>query len=225
MAVLMKAFSYLKSNVLKKVVALVLLAYFFWLMLQIVLQYIPYHTDVGFLRIKQQYLGIDIWRWAFFIHVYSSLFTLIAGFTQFSNRLLKSAPRTHRSLGYVYVIFVLALSGPSGLIISFYANGGWISAAGFLVLSTLWMYFTTIALIKVKQKRFVEHRQFMMRSYALTLSAITLRVWKFVITNLFDLPPMDVYAMVAWLGFGVNLIVAEWWIRRADSNKHFAVTS
>ena len=32
----------------------------------------------------------------------------------------------------------------------------------------------------------------MIRSYALTLSAITLRAWKFGINNSFELPPMEV---------------------------------
>lgn len=210
----MKTISYLKSNVLIITVTLALLAYFFWLMLKIVWQYIPYNLDVGFLRIKQQYLHIDLWRWAFFVHVYSSLFTLIAGFTQFSTKIISLSPRMHRTLGYLYVIFVLGLSGPSGLIISFFSNGGWVAITGFLTLSVLWMYFTATALIKAKQKKFDEHRRYMIRSYALTLSAITLRAWKFAIANVFDLPPMDVYALIAWLGFGVNLLVAEWWIRR-----------
>ena len=49
----------------------------------------------------------------------------------------------------------------------------------------------------------------MIRSYALTLSAITLRAWKFGINNSFELPPMDVYRAVAWLGWVVNLGIAE----------------
>ena len=53
----------------------------------------------------------------------------------------------------------------------------------------------------------------MIRSYALTLSALTLRAWKWGITNSFELPPMDVYRAVAWLGWVPNLLLAEWIIR------------
>jgi hypothetical protein len=46
------------------------------------------------------------------------------------------------------------------------------------------------------------------------LSALTLRAWKYGITNSIALPPMDVYRVVAWLGWVGNLIVAEVIIRK-----------
>ena len=176
--------------------------------------YIPYNTDVGFLRIKQQYIGISHWRTAFFIHVYASIWALFAGFTQFSKRLLRNQPKLHRTLGYVYIIDVLLITGPAGFVMGFYANGGLWSRVAFVLLAVLWIYFTAMALIKAKQKSFKSHRNYMIRSYALTLSAITLRAWKYSITNTIALPPMDVYRVVAWLGWVGNLVVAEYLIRR-----------
>ena len=54
----------------------------------------------------------------------------------------------------------------------------------------------------------------MIRSYALTLSALTLRAWKWSINNSVELPPMDVYRTVAWLGWVPNILFAEFIIRR-----------
>lgn len=176
--------------------------------------YIPYNTDVGFLRIKQQYISIDQWRIAFFIHVYASMWVLFAGFTQFSKRLLKQQPRLHRALGYIYVVDVLLITGPAGLLMGFYANGGPLSRIAFVSLALLWIFFTAMALVKARKKDFKAHRRYMIRSYALTLSAITLRAWKYGITNTMTLPPMDVYRVVAWLGWVGNLIFAEWLIWR-----------
>jgi len=82
------------------------------------------------------------------------------------------------------------------------------------MLAALWIFFTAMALIRARQKDFNSHRNYMIRSYALTISALTLRAWKFAITNNFELPPMDVYRAVAWLGWVPNLIFAEWLIRR-----------
>ncbi|MBK9466109.1 MAG: DUF2306 domain-containing protein [Chitinophagaceae bacterium] len=174
-------------------------------MAKITVAYIPYNTDVGFLRIKQQYIDIDHWRTAFFIHVYASMWVLFAGFTQFSSWLLKNKPRLHRALGYIYVADVLLITGPAGLIMGFYANGGLWSRVAFVLLAILWMFFTALALIKAKQKKFKAHRNYMIRSYALTLSALTLRAWKYAITNTMALPPMDVYRVVAWVGWVGNL--------------------
>jgi uncharacterized membrane protein len=183
-------------------------------MASITMAYIPYNTDVGFLRIKQQYIGIDHWRIAFFIHVYASMWVLFAGFTQFSNRLQKNQPKLHRTLGYIYVVDVLLITGPAGLVMGFYANGGLWSRIAFVSLAVLWIFFTATALVKAKQKNFKAHRNYMIRSYALTLSAITLRAWKYGITNTMTLPPMDVYRVVAWLGWVGNLAFAEYLIFR-----------
>ncbi len=123
-------------------------------------------------------------------------------------------------MGYIYVADILLITGPAGLLMGFYANGGITSRIAFVLLALLWIFFTAMALIKARQKDFKAHRRFMIRSYALTLSAITLRAWKYVITNAYHLddslvfPPMDVYRVVAWLGWVGNLIFAEWWIRR-----------
>ncbi|MBK7291018.1 MAG: DUF2306 domain-containing protein [Chitinophagaceae bacterium] len=183
-------------------------------MARITMAYIPYNIDVGFLRIKQEYISIDQWRIAFFIHVYASMWVLFAGFTQFSKRLLRSKPKLHRTLGYIYVVDVLLITGPAGLLMGFYANGGLFSRIGFVTLAVLWILFTATALIKAKQKKFKTHRRFMILSYALTLSALTLRAWKYAITNTMSLPPMDVYRVVAWLGWVGNLVVAFWIIKR-----------
>lgn len=169
----------------------------------------PYKTDVGFLRIKQQYIDIDHWRTAFFIHVYASIWVLLAGFTQFSRRLQRQYPQVHRTMGYIYTIDVLLITGPAGMLMGFYANGGTSSRIAFVLLAALWIFFTAMALYKARKKDFKSHRNYMIRSYALTLSAITLRAWKFGINNSFELPPMDVYRTVAWLGWVLNLAVAE----------------
>jgi uncharacterized membrane protein len=194
---------------------LLTLAFFTFLMARITVAYIPYNTDVGFLQIKQDYIDIDHWRIAFFVHVYASMWALLAGFTQFNSHIQSFYPRLHRAFGYVYVTDVLVITGPAALIMSVYANGGPTSKIAFGLLAIGWITFTAIALVKAKNGDFVAHRNFMIRSYALTLSALTLRAWKWSITNSsLEVPPMDVYRMVAWLGWVPNIIVAELIIRR-----------
>jgi len=94
-----------------------------------------------------------------------------------------------------------------------YANGGITSKISFIILATLWMLFTYLAYAKIKVKNIRSHKNFMWRSYALTLSAITLRAWKYGIVMAFEPNPMDVYRLVAWLGWIPNLIAIELWIQ------------
>jgi hypothetical protein len=213
-----------RSNIFN-LALLLTLAFFTWLMARITVAYIPYNTDIGFLRIKQHYIHIDHWRMAFFIHVYASVWALLAGFTQFSKSLLRNRPKLHRAFGYIYVIDILFVTGPAGLLMGFYANGGIASRIAFVMLAALWIFFTAMALYKAKQKDFKSHRQYMIRSFALTLSAITLRAWKYAISNSVELPPMDIYRIVAWVGWVVNIIIAEYIIRRsrmANKNPPFS---
>lgn len=188
---------------------LAILAFFSWLMLKIVLLYTPLRLDIAFLQLKQAYIHIDIWRVSFFTHVFTGMFALIAGFTQFSGSIQKKRPKLHRTMGYIYVIDILFITGPAGLIMSYYANGGISSRIAFMLLSVLWISFTAIALVKAIQKKFIAHKQFMIRSYALTLSALSLRGWKVLIATFTHIHPMDRYRIIAWLGWGLNLIIAE----------------
>jgi uncharacterized membrane protein len=188
---------------------LALLVFFSFLMLRIIWQYIPLQTDIAFLQLKQQYIHITTWRIAFFTHVFTSILVLLAGFTQFSKSLLRSKPILHRKLGYVYVINILVVTGPAGFLMSFYANGGIGSQIGFILLSICWILFTALALYYAVKKKFVAHRNFMIRSFALTLSAISLRIWKVLLAYFTDIPPMDRYRIIAWLGWTLNLVIAE----------------
>ncbi|MFT4601203.1 MAG: putative membrane protein [Arenicella sp.] len=196
-----------------QIMLILLLIFFTFLMIRLSVPYIGLETDVAFLRIKQWVFRTfegwpaTIWIIAFFIHVFTSIFSVIAGFTQFNRNLLWG--KIHRTFGKIYIIAVLLFAAPTGFVMGIFANGGWISITAFILLALLWWYFTFEAYRSVRKKNFDRHARFMYLSYALTLSAITLRLWKFMFANLeFNIPPMDLYRIVAWLGWVPNLAVA-----------------
>jgi len=178
-------------------------------MLEITLQYFPINFDVAFLRIKQQYVVHAHYKIAFYTHVTFSVFSLFAGFTQFSKRIRIKQPRIHKIMGWIYLVSILLFAAPSGLIIGYYANGGFWSQLAFCLLAIGWFWFSVQALVAIQQKKYKKHQIFMIRSFALTLSAITLRLWKYIIVLVFQPRPIDVYQLVAWLGWVLNLIIAE----------------
>ncbi len=212
--------SELKSRFSFTYTAIILLyAFFCFLMLKIVLQYIPYDTDVAFLRIKQDVIDVPFYKLAFFTHVYTAMLVLIAGFTQFSPLIRRKLPEVHRVSGWIYVSVVLLFAGPSGFYMGIYANGGIISQTAFCMLAVLWLYFTLMGLIKAIRRDFISHRAFITRSFALTLSAITLRAWKYALIYLFHPKSMDAYHIVAWLGWVPNLLIAEMIIYKLNFKK------
>lgn len=184
------------------------------LMLTMIVDYSSFRTDIHFLQHKQQYLPITAWKVAFYIHVFSSILALAAGFTQFSNYILSKYRGLHRSVGKFYVINVLLINFPAGMILAIYANGLFPGKAAFIVLDCLWFYFTYRAYTSIRQRKVNEHKEFMIRSFALTFSAITLRTWKIILSNTLDLDATTLYMIDAWMGFVPNLLFAEWLIRR-----------
>ncbi len=185
-----------------------------FLMLSMIVEYTAFRDDVGFLRFKQEYLHITVWKTAFYVHVFSSIFTLIAGFTQFSDQLLRDHRNVHRFIGKMYVWNILLVNFPAGMIMAFYANGGLPSKAAFIILDSLWFWFTLKGVIEIKRGNITAHKNFMIRSYALTFSAITLRTWKIILSSTFVTDPVLLYMIDAWMGFVPNLLFAEWLIRK-----------
>lgn len=185
------------------------IAYFTYLMWLITIQYIPINLKVAFLQIKQNEIKLLHYQIAFFTHVYTSIFVLILGLFQFSKRIRIRYVKFHRAAGKVYVSLVLGVAGPSGLIMGYYANGGWFTQISFCLLAIFWIWFTYLAYHYIRKGEVQKHRKFMLRSYALTLSAISLRLFKWLIVIIFELPPMDTYYIVAWAGWLVNLGIAE----------------
>lgn len=179
-------------------------------MTAIVLQYLPPGRATAFLGIKQQYIAIPGYLAFFYLHVFTGILALPAGFTQFSSAFRKRYPRAHRRLGKLYVGAILFAGAPSGFFIGVFANGGFSSRLSFCLLALLWIVTTARAWQTARAGNFPAHRAWMFRSFALTLSALTLRAWKWVLVAFFHPHPMDVYRLIAWLGWTVNLAVAEW---------------
>lgn len=188
--------------------------YFFWLMLKITLEYIPFNREVSFLMIKQtevterpEYLIL------FYTHVYTSIFVLLSGFLAILRKNF-GLKNFHRNTGKVYILLILIFSAPSGIYMGLFANGGFLSKISFVILGFLWWFSTYKAYQLAKQKKFKEHKQWMWRSFAFTLSAITLRMWKVILVYLFHPNPMDVYQIIAWLGWIPNILIIEYLITK-----------
>jgi len=190
------------------------IVFFFCVMLKITLPYFSFRYDVDFLLTKQHVLYLFTWRLAFYTHISSSLFVLLLGGVQFSQTLLLKKPKIHRLCGKIYVGLVLFVSAPSGLIMGFYANGGWAAKTSFVIISVLWWYFTFVAYRKAVRRDLASHLAYMFRSYALTLSAITLRMYVLLLPAVIHLHGREMYTLVAWLSWVPNLMIAEVLIRK-----------
>ncbi|TNE54685.1 MAG: DUF2306 domain-containing protein [Bacteroidetes bacterium] len=185
------------------------------LLVQISLSYLNFDPHYDFLETKQFIYHIRIWRWSFYVHVFLSFLLLLGGIIQFLPFILRKFPRVHRISGYIYFIVLIFLSGPAALIMSLYANGGIWAQISFTTLSIVWIGSTILAYIYVRKKNYLKHGNWLLRSYALTLSAITLRLYSFLIAHFhIDLSPKETYVLISYINWIPNLLIAEILIRR-----------
>ena len=186
------------------------IAYASYLLILLSLPYIHFERNVDFLKTKQLIYHLKYWRVSFYIHVFTSPVVIISGLFQFNRWILKNHARIHRISGYVYILTVIFITGPAAFIMSLWANGGRIAQLSFVLLSILWVLFTYLAYHHVKKGSIDRHAKWMLRSYALTLSAVTLRFYAYLfdVINL-DLGPKETYILLAYIAWIPNLLIAE----------------
>lgn len=190
--------------------------FFTFLMGNIVWPYTSGRLDIDFLLSKQHIIHLLHYRAAFYVHIFPALLVIAAGITQFSGKILKKMPAVHRWTGRLYVFSILFLCGPAGLTMAFYANGGLPTKASFITLSLLWWSTTWVAYRAIRAGDIRQHGAWMIRSYALTLSAISLRIMQFGLASYSDISPESAYEIVAWPSWIFNLLAAELLLRETN---------
>lgn len=153
-------------------------------------------------------------RWGIMLHVLGAACALILGPAQLTAALRARSPRLHRALGRVYLLAGVLVGGAAGLYMSFHAFGGPVSTSGFATLSALWLLTGALALRAALARRFADHRAWMIRNFALTFAAVTLRA-QLGVGLASGLTFESFYPLLAWSCWIPNLAFAEWFLRRA----------
>lgn len=175
--------------------------------------YFSFCSDCNFLLKKQDVVFNPYWRTAFYIHITGGMLAIITGPWQFLRAFRRKFMQVHRLLGKVYLAAILLVAGPSGQFMAFYSEGGVLSTIGFLIMSVLWLWTTWMAYATIRKRDILAHRDWMTRSFALTLAAVTLRIYVPLASSVWHWHPEFVVESSAWLSWIPNLIVAEILIR------------
>ena len=104
-------------------------------------------------------------------HTLGGVIALLAGPLQFSSRFRRRHLKFHRVLGRIYVVsvFIGALTGIA-------LAAGRPGLPGTSMQAAAWIVCTTAAFITARNRQIVQHRQWMVRSYAVTFTFVSSRV-------------------------------------------------
>ena len=142
-----------------------------------------------------------------FAHFGGSAAALVAGSLQLHRGIRISWPRVHRWVGRLYLVGVL-LGGISGGLMARDASGGAVAQLGFASLTVCWLAFTSAGYFCIRKKDAGAHARWMIRSFALTFGAVTLRIY--LPASLFAGASFEyAYPIIAWASWVPNLAAVE----------------
>ena len=104
-------------------------------------------------------------------HTLAGIFALLIGPINFSSRIRQRYLKFHRVLGRIYVVSVF-IGAATGVALA----SGRPGFPGTCGQAAAWIVCTTAALITARNRQIVQHRQWMMRSYAVTFTFVSSRV-------------------------------------------------
>jgi uncharacterized membrane protein len=156
---------------------------------------------------------------AFYLHITFGGIALLLSPLQFATRLRSRAVAVHRAVGRV-VLIAIAIAGLAGVVLAPHNVAGPVGTAGFGLLALLWLGFAATAFAAIRRGDVATHRRWMVRTFALTYAAVTLRLWLGVLIAVQvgvwgvdgDTAFQSAYLLVPFLSWVPNLLVAEWFL-------------
>jgi uncharacterized membrane protein len=104
-------------------------------------------------------------------HTLAGIFALLIGPINFSSRIRQRHIKLHRVLGRIYVISVFIGAATGVALVT-----GRPGLPGTSMQAAAWIVCTTAAFITARNRQIVSHRQWMIRSYAVTFTFVSSRV-------------------------------------------------
>ncbi|RCW48008.1 putative membrane protein DUF2306 [Paenibacillus prosopidis] len=170
---------------------------------------------VGFLSHKtglKRVLNLRVWLNVMYVHVAFACLAMASGLLNFSTRIFEKSRKLHRINGYVYILSVLLVVVTSGYMAP-YATGGKISSMAFNVINMIWPIITITALIQIKKKRMIRHRNWMIRSYAFCFTNMLIHLVTFLFEQVFGFGYADSYTIGVYGTLALLLLIPEVIIR------------
>lgn len=163
--------------------------------------------------------------WLTMIHVVAGFFFIVTGPLQFMPAIRKRWLRFHRASGRVFIVASVVSAATALAFVPLLPVFGTFTATAATVFgATVFLVSLFMAYFHIRRREIRQHREWMIRSYAIGLGIATLRVFLpiLMITPL-GLSFTEAWDTAVWLGFGVNLIIAEVWINLTRPSGHSTV--
>lgn len=153
------------------------------------------------------------------LHVIPGMIFMMLGPLQFKRGLRTKHPAVHRWSGRIFLT-ASAVIGLTGLTMVLRGSiGGWDEKSAILLFGSFFLFALGKALWHATHREFAEHREWMMRGFAVGLAVATIRpimglFFATAVSQGKTPDPSAFFGTAFWIGFTVQTAVAEIWIRQ-----------
>jgi hypothetical protein len=191
--------------------------FFSLLLVKNTLPYFSFSQHFSFIEERAMLFLKPAYKTSFYIHIFAGSACILTALTQFSSYILKKRRAIHVWSGKLYVLVVIVLGAPTGMYMSFFAKGTFMERALFMFMAMYWLFTTVRGLQTIKQKNVLAHKNWMIRSYSMAMTAVTFRVYHLVFYY-FGWDHLANYEISLWISVLGNMFVAEYIIFRKSRN-------
>ncbi len=166
-------------------------------------------SALPYFNVSPDHYGPYFWprRWGLVLHIAGGITALTVGLVQLWLGLTNRTAALHRALGKLYV-GVIAVGSIAGFYLAVTISGNPPYASGLFFLCVAWVVTTTMAVLAIRRRNILLHREWMMRSYAVTFAFVTFR---FGVDALISqgVQGSDAQAIMAWACWALPLLLLE----------------
>jgi len=194
----------MNSISLKKAVLAVILIAGFALSLYFIFDKTPRY----FVFNKESY-GDYFWSRAnwLFVHVVCGILALVIGPFQFVPAIRNKYLHLHRWMGRTYLTSTL-IGGIAGFYMASTSHIGYAYQFGLTGLALTWIATGTMAYISIRNLNITQHREWMIRSYVVTLGFTVFRLLDELLTPIITNLP-ERFGLMSWACWTIPLVIAE----------------
>jgi len=150
-------------------------------------------------------------------HILPAMLFMVLGPLQFARGLRSKYPQVHRWSGRIFLT-ASAIVGVTGLTMAFGKTiGGIDETAAITLFGTFFLIALAKALWHALRREFAQHREWMIRGYAIGLAVATIRpimgtFFAAAVLRGHAPEPKEFFGTAFWIGFTLQTIAAEIWI-------------
>ena len=158
--------------------------------------------DIGFAR----HMALTL------VHIIPGALFLVFALLQFVPSIRAKHLKIHRWLGRILVVTGLVI-GISALVMSFTMNiGGLNETAATTLFAIVFLFCLIKAYRHIRRKEVAQHREWMIRAFAIGLGVATTRPIVGMFFAFRKLSPHEFFGIAFWLGFTITFFAGEAWI-------------